>query len=147
MVSAEIHPTDSQKYERVHKDGRRERSSANSSRNTRDECPLNCCTRKCGAYVGFDLTKMWIWLGIVSISTISTPRASAFSRISSLSRDSISGVRTLLRYFVHQIKWYPRLYTHVLLTEYLSFVAIFLCYVYCIYQMLILTLQQRYNKR
>ena len=125
MVSAEIHPTDSQKYDRVHKDGRRERSSANSSRSMREEYPLNCCTRKCGAYVGFDLTKMWIWLGIVSISTISTSRASAFSRISSLSRDSISGVRTFLRYFVHQIKWYPRLYTHVLLNEYLSFVAIF----------------------
>ena len=74
MVSAEMHPTDSQKYERVHKDGRRERSSANSSRKTRDEYPLNCCTRKCGAYVGFDLTKMWIWSGIVSISTISTSR-------------------------------------------------------------------------
>ena len=109
MVSTEMHPTDSQKYERVHKDGRRERSSANSSRKTRDEYPLNCCTRKCGAYVDFDLTKMWIWSGIVSISTISTSSSSAFSRISSLSRDSISGVRTFLRYLVHQIRWKPRL--------------------------------------
>ena len=91
-----MHPTDSHKYERVHKDGRRERSSANSSRKTRDEYPLNCCTRKCGAYVGFDLTKMWIWSGIVSISTISTSSSSAFSRISSLSRDSTSGVRPYL---------------------------------------------------
>lgn len=146
MVSAEIHPTDSQKYERVHKDGRRERSSANSSRKTRDEYPLNCCTRKCGAYVGFDLTKMWIWSGIVSISTISTSSSSAFLRMSSFNRNSIFGDRTFLRYFVHHIKWYPRLYTHVLLAEYLSFVAI-LYYIYCIYQMFILTLWQSYNKR
>ena len=104
MVSAEMHPTDSQKYERVHKDGRHDLSCANSSRNTREECPLNCCTRKCGAYVGLDLTKMWIRSGIVSISTISTSSSSAFSRIKSLRRDSISGVRTFLRYLVHHIK-------------------------------------------
>ena len=125
MVSAEIQPTDSQKYERVHNDGRRERSSANSSRSMREEYPLNCWTIKCGEYVGFDLTKIWIWSDIVSISTISTSISSAFLRMSSFKRNSIFGDSTFLRYFVHQIKWYPRLYTHVLLTEYLSFVAIF----------------------
>lgn len=128
MVSAEIQPTDSQKYERVHNDGRRERSSENSSRSMREEYPLNCWTIKCGEYVGLDLTKIWIWSGIVSISTISTLISSAFLRISSFKRNSIFGDRTLLRYFVHQIKWYPRLYTHVLFTEYLSFVAIFVLY-------------------
>ena len=128
MVSAEIQPTDSQKYVRVHNDGRRERSSANSSRSIREEYPLNCWTIKCGGYVGFDFTKIWIWSGVVSISTISTSFSSAFLRISSFKRNSIFGDRTFLRYFVHQIKWYPILYTHVLLTEYLSFVANFILY-------------------
>ena len=125
MVSAEIQPTDSQKYERVHNDGRRERSSANSSRSMREEYPLNCWIIKCGEYIGLDLTNIWIRFCIVSISTISTSISSAFLCISSFKRNSIFGDRTFLRYFVHQIKWYPRLYTHVLFTEYLSFVAIF----------------------
>lgn len=90
MVSAEMQPTDSQKYERVHNDGRRERSSANSSRSMREEYPLNCWTIKCGEYVGLDLTNIWIWFGVVSISTISTSISSAFLRMSSFNRTTKS---------------------------------------------------------
>ena len=102
MVSAEMQPTDSQKYERVHNDGRRERSSANSSRSMREEYPLNCWTIKCGEYVGLDFTKIWIWSCIVSISTISTSISSAFLRMSSFKRNSIFGDITFLAY--HSIR-------------------------------------------
>ena len=102
-------PTVEMNLLRVHIQGNRLLSQANSFLKTFAVYPLICAITFITPICGFTSRSKWTCSGIISISSALYPYCSCFSSINSFNRLSTPLTKTLRRYFGQKMTWYWQL--------------------------------------